>query len=54
MTQVRICDHCGKNLDIEDSDNLEPICDLIPAENDHLHETIICEHCASYHVVDRA
>ena len=54
MTQIRVCDRCGKNLYIEDSDNLEPVCDLIPPENEHLQEAIICELCASYHVVDKA
>lgn len=53
MSQVRICDCCGRNLEIEDHDNLKAISDLILPENEHLHEEIICENCAYSQVLDK-
>lgn len=54
MNQLLVCDQCGQRIEIEDSDNLEPVAELIPPENDLLQEQVICDNCAPYHLIDKA
>lgn len=53
MSHVRVCECCGKNLDIDDKDNLEPINNLVDLEQDHKHDVAVCAQCTCSQPVDK-
>lgn len=54
MSHVRVCECCGKNLDIEDKNNLEPQCNTTTVDKEHLHEVVVCGQCVLKEKVDQA
>ncbi len=52
---MKICQKCGAKIEIEDMDNLEPIHDALPHEDDAVEDiNNLCEDCAHQQAMQKS
>lgn len=51
---MKICQKCGAKIEIEDMDNLEPIHEALPHEEDTMEDiNNLCENCVHQQIIHK-
>ncbi|WP_419419683.1 hypothetical protein ACNVED_14455 [Legionella sp. D16C41] len=55
MSNLKICQKCGAKIEIEDGDNLEPMQEVLPREEEAIEPIdTLCEECAHQQMIHKS